>query len=214
MLLSKHSPLAPLGAALFCLCLGACASRTIEPTSAVAPQTWASHVAAAAAIDTWTLTGRLNIRQGNQSDTVNLNWAQQQANFDINLSGTLGLGAVHLQGTPTFATLEKAGEETRVLSSLDELTQEMLGYAFPAGHLLWWVRGLPAPGMPARPAWNEAGLLATLSQTDTRGSAWSLSFDRYDTTMALPLPGRIRLQQNSVQLTFLINQWQLPEQAP
>jgi outer membrane lipoprotein LolB len=203
-----------IGAALAGMLLAACNTLPDQSTSAVAPVSWPAHVAETAAIASWSLGGRLNIREGSRSDTVNLNWSQTGDSFDINISGTLGLGAVHLLGTPTLATLEKPGEAPRVLSSLDELTRDMLGYDFPADHLLWWVRGLPAPGMPSRPAWNEAGLLATLQQTDALGNAWTLAFDRYDLNNSPPLPGRIRLQQGTLQLTFLVSNWQIPGTTP
>jgi outer membrane lipoprotein LolB len=203
-----------IGAAVILLLLVACTSLPDQTATVIPPESWPDHLAAAAAIDVWSLGGRLNIRQGNQSDTVNLNWAQQQDSFDINISGALGLGAVHLQGTPALVTLAKAGEETLVLSSLDDLTRDMLGYDFPADHLLWWVRGLPAPGMPAQPAWNDAGLLATLQQTDASGKAWSLAFDRYDNKTSPALPGRISARQGTLQLTFLVSDWQLTGATP
>lgn len=214
MLFIRHSAISTMGVAVLALLLSACTNLQKSYTFPKAPPEWEARLETVSAITIWTLEGRLNIRQGNQSDTLNLNWAQQQRTFDINISGTLGLGAVHLWGTPELAILEKAGEEPRSLFSLDELTREILGYPFPARHLLWWVRGLPTPDWQAEGGWNQAGELALLLQTDNAGREWILEFDRYSPVDNIPLPGRIRIKQGDLQMTFLINSWQLPETAP
>ncbi|HWK53166.1 MAG TPA: lipoprotein insertase outer membrane protein LolB [Hyphomicrobiales bacterium] len=190
------------------LLLGACA--TTPPTLLRdAPAQWQTHQQQLALIDAWSLRGRLNVRQASANDTVSLNWDQRQHSFDIRFSGTLGLGAVAVHGDDGGVVVEKAGEEPQYLTDLGELSQVYLNFDFPAAHLLYWVRGLPVPELPARAAWNENALLATLEQTDREGRLWQLSFDRYALDLQPPLPGRIRLQQGDIRLTFLINDWQL-----
>jgi outer membrane lipoprotein LolB len=211
---SKSQPVLTTTGLLFCCLLLVSCRNLPEALSSAPPADWNSHVAMVTALEDWSLNGRLNIRQGNSSETVNLNWRQNAGNFDINLSGTLGLGAVHIYGTSTNVVLEKAGEEARLLPGLTALSQETLGYEFPAEFLLYWVRGLPVPTLPAESGWNEQGLLARLDQRDADTGNWSLDFDRYDISLQARLPGRIRLQHEGLQLTFLISAWQLPDAAP
>lgn len=189
------------------LLLSACATRLPEPAAV----DWESHSAAVAELQTWQLGGRLNVLQNRQSDTVTLNWSQQDSGFDLNLSGTLGLGAVHVYGTPSLVTVEKSGEAPLTLPGLAALTQEYFGFEFPAAQLLYWVRGIPDPALPAATTFDASQLLATLEQRDPAGQVWVLTYDRYQAVGALFLPGRIRVQREGLRLTFLIDAWTLPE---
>jgi len=162
-------------------------------------------------LDSWSLRGRLNIRSSNSNDTVNINWQQNREAFDINLSGTLGLGAVRISGDDQGVLIEKAGEESFRAPSLEVVGSEILGYVFPAGELLYWIRGLPAPGPRPGITYNPDGLIATLSQQDYTGRRWELQYDRYADIDGHYLPGRLRLEQAPYRLTFLIAKWEIPD---
>jgi outer membrane lipoprotein LolB len=198
---------------LLLLLLSACGTPPPPDYLREAPPTWAQHQASVSAIEAWQLRGRLNVRQQRSNDTVNINWEQRDAtsrNFDIRLSGTLGLGAMAVHGDASGVVVEKSGEEPLHLADLSELSRVYLDFDFPAANLLYWVRGLPVPDLSATASWTTAGRLATLEQTDHEGRHWTLSFDRYDEDTSPALPGRIRLTQDDLQLTFLINAWQFP----
>ena len=161
-------------------------------------------------LDNWSLRGRLNIRSNNGSETININWQQTQTDYDINLSGTLGLGAVHIIGSGNGVRIEKAGEAPRRAQDLESITTEMLGYAFPASELLYWIRGVPAPDREVVTTRNTDGLIATLSQQDANGQFWELQYDRFRENENIFLPGRIRLEQAQYRLTFIISSWDIP----
>jgi outer membrane lipoprotein LolB len=197
--------LARLPALALILLLSACASQF----EALNPD-WERHHRTVAALSDWGLSGRLNVRQENQSDTVQINWDQQGSGFDLVLSGSFGLGAVHVSGSPSQVTVAKAGEDSVTLPSLAALTREYFGYDFPAAQLQYWVRGIPAPGLPATTTLDQNQLLGTLTQLDENGQQWTLGYDRYQQSGSLPLPGRIRVERPGLRLTFLINSWQLP----
>lgn len=197
--------LARLPALVLVLLLASCASQF----QAVDPD-WERHHQAVSALADWGLSGRLNVRQQEQSDTVQINWDQQGAGFDLLLSGSFGLGAVQVSGTPTLITVARAGEDSVTLPSLEALTRDYFGYDFPAAQLQYWVRGIPAPGSPADTVLDENQLLGTLSQRDDSGQQWTLSYDRYQQNGAVTLPGRIRAESAGLRLTFLINHWQVP----
>lgn len=165
------------------------------------------------ALDTWSLRGRLNVRSSNASETININWAQAADNFEINLSGTLGLGAVRITGDGDGVLIEEAGEAPVQAASLEAMGTEVLGYAFPASELLYWIRGLPAPGSDPQITWNADGLVATLLQRDAHGQRWALQYDRYQDIAGHYLPGRLRLEQSPYRLTFLVNDWEIPVTA-
>jgi len=174
---------------------------------------WQEHANAIAALETWTLSGGLNIRQGRQSDSMNLNWAQDQTAFSIQLSGTLGMGAVRIQGDENQVLFEKAGEEPRSLPSLEALGREFMDYDFPAAYLTWWVRGLPVPGLPAQSTLNQQNFLQSLVQNSPDGQAYELTFDRYSVVEGMALPTRITLQSQGVSLRFRVDNWLFPAPA-
>jgi outer membrane lipoprotein LolB len=211
-----HS-LRPCAAGLLLLMLSACVTPPPPDSLREAPPTWAPHQAAVSAIDDWQLRGRLNVRQTDANDTVSINWEQHgeaaAQTFDIRLSGTLGLGAMAVHGDASGVIVEKAGEEPVHLADLGELSRVYLDFDFPAANLLYWVRGLPVPDLPAIASWTPAGQLATLEQTDHEDRRWALEFDRYETGQTPALPGRIRLEQGDLRLTFLVNAWQFASSA-
>jgi outer membrane lipoprotein LolB len=165
----------------------------------------------------WSLKGRLNVRQDKQSDTVEIYWQQQAQRFDISFrSAVLGLGTTRVFGIPTSVTVEKAGETPVTLPSLAAVTQHYLQFEFPATQLLYWVRGLPAPGVTAATEFDEHSRLASLTQRDNQGRDWQLNYDRYSEVAGMVVPNRIRLSTGNLQLTFLVNAdgWQLGSSAP
>jgi outer membrane lipoprotein LolB len=200
-----------LSAALF---LGACAT----PPLVLDDPDWLRHERSVAALQNWELSGRLVVRQDGNTDTVNINWRQLDADFDLRLFGSLGLGAVRVYGTPTRVTVEKAGEEAATLPGLGAVTQEYFGYAFPTAELLYWVRGLPAPALGGRHTYDANRMLATLRQEDASGLEWNLTFDRYmpieNAAGMTYLPGRIRAEREGLELRFLVSNWAVPEVVP
>lgn len=161
-----------------------------------------THQRQLAALQHWELQGRLNIRSAEESRTVNLRWQQHDDNYDILLSGSLGIGAVNIHGDAQQLVLEQSNEPPVYADDLSQLGETYLGYAFPADHLLYWVKGNIAPDSPFKAEYNELGLLAHLQQ-----DSWELEYDRYQRVDDINLPGRIKLQHPRYRLTFLIRRW-------
>lgn len=191
------------------LLLSACASSPLNSPG------WQAHRDSVTRVEHWQLDGRLNIRQGRESDTISLNWNQQGNHVAIRLSATLlGLGGVRIEGDQTQVVVEKNGDEPRVLPGLDALSSEYLDYDFPAAYLLWWVRGLPVPSLPAAPVLDQNQLLQSLVQTAPDGQRWELSYANYERVDEVILPRNIDLQSQGVRLRFRINDWQLGDERP
>jgi outer membrane lipoprotein LolB len=186
------------------LIIAACQSNT----GVLISREWEDHRYLMETLSTWTLQGRLNIRQQNNSDTVSVNWQQQEQDFVINLSGVFGLGATMISGDQYSIRLERGNEEVLTAASLNEFTREVIGYEFPAEVLYYWVRGIPAPDRPADIELNDQQLLSVLRQIDSQGNTWQLEYDRYTVTDGHSLPGRIRMSQADYRLTLLIQDWQ------
>ena len=192
----------------FILCLSLLAI-SCTTSSKLNNRNWQDHQALVEATTQWTLQGRLNIRQSNNSDTVSINWQQQEQQFEINLSGALGLGATMISGNQTMIRLQRDNEDPILAANLSELSRDYLGYEFPAEALYYWIRGIPSPDSTAALEFDENQLLTNLSQRDAQGNNWQLIYDRYQDAEGLSLPARIRMTHPDYRLTFIIQSWQI-----
>lgn len=186
------------------LLLGSCTTG-----NSLIDRNWQAHQLLVSNANSWTLQGRLNIRQANNSDTVSINWQQMAQGFEINLSGALGLGATMISGNQDSIILQQGNENSIEAANLGELSSDYLGYEFPAEALQYWVRGIPSPDSPAAMELNENQLLESLSQRDAQGNNWLLEYDRYQESGGLNLPGRIRISHPDYLLTLIIQSWQI-----
>lgn len=189
-------------ALLVLISLPAC--TTVQVPVFTPAEGWQQHQSAIQTIESWHLQGRLAIRTAQESNTVSINWWQDNQNFEITLSGLLGLGAVNISGNNRIVILEKAGEEPVLAASLEDIGQDYLGYEFPASELYYWIRGIPDPSANNQILVNADQRLASLSQND-----WQMEYDRYQEVSLFVLPGRIRLEHGPYRLTFLINSWEI-----
>ena len=189
---------------IFSLLLASCTT-----SSSLTDRNWQVHQSLISNTSYWTLQGRLNIRQANNSDTVSINWQQREQDFEINLSGALGIGATTISGNQNFTSLQQGNENPVEAANIGELSRSYLGYELPTEALLYWVRGIPSPNSPASMEFNENQLLASLSQRDAQGNNWQLEYDRYQDSDGLSLPGRIRMSHPDYLLTFIIQSWQV-----
>lgn len=154
-------------------------------------------------IDGWQIDGKLGYKAADQAGSGTLFWLQRQDYSDIRLAGPVGMGALHLVGKPGKVSLEVSGEGTFEAESPEALLQQQLGWQLPVSHLLWWVRGLPAPGSPMQ---GELGNLNRLEWLIQDG--WQVNYSNYEQHDGYLLPGKLKLFGPQVTLTLVIKEWQ------
>ena len=136
-------------------------------------QTWKTHKQQLSELDAWQIDGKVGIRAPRDSGSGTLFWLQRQGYYDIRLSGPLGRGA------------------------------EQLGWRLPVSHLLWWVRGLPAPDSKSRLTLDADSRLARLEQ-----DGWQIEYTRYAEQNGYWLPERLKLHGQDLDVTLVIKDWQ------
>ncbi len=149
----------------------------------------------------WQIKGKIGVRTQSEGGSAYLDWSQAQDSFYITLSGPLGQGTTVVSGNPTGARLEQP-DGTYIAESPDQLVRDHTGWAIPINNLLYWVKGMPAPGGKPALTFNTLGTLATLQQ-----DGWSLSFDQYGQLMGTLLPQKIRIQKGELKVTLIIKDW-------
>lgn len=190
---------------ILALGLGACSNlhqrETLEFGGDAAA--WQSHRQAVAPLDSWILQGKLGVKAPGESGSGTVFWLQQQDYYDIRLSGPLGRGATRIQGSDRGITLDIAGQPSMSAPSAEALLEEQIGWRLPVEHLLWWVRGLPAPDSPSRLQLNPDSQLARLAQ-----AGWTVEYSRYQQIDGVTLPQRLQLSGHNILLTLVITRWE------
>ena len=187
--------------ALLAGCAGLTSRESLEGEGS--PALWQSHKQQIGSLDAWQISGKVGIRAAQDSGSGTLFWLQRQDYYDIRLSGPLGRGAARLTGRPGAIQLEVANQGRYQAASPEQLLQQQLGLNLPVPHLLWWIRGLPAPDSRSRLTLDRDSRLAQLSQ-----DGWQVEYLRYAEQDGYWLPERLKLSGHDMQVTLVIKDWQ------
>jgi outer membrane lipoprotein LolB len=187
--------------ALLAGCAGLTSRESLEGEGS--PALWQSHKQQIGSLDAWQISGKVGIRAAQDSGSGTLFWLQRQDYYDIRLSGPLGRGAARLTGRPGAIQLEVANQGRYQAASPEQLLQQQLGLNLPVSHLLWWIRGLPAPDSRSRLTLDRDSRLAQLSQ-----DGWQVEYLRYAEQDGYWLPERLKLSGHDMQVTLVIKDWQ------
>ncbi|MDO6564879.1 lipoprotein insertase outer membrane protein LolB [Amphritea sp. 1_MG-2023] len=187
----------------FVLLLSGCSGLTSQTTAPINQRSWHDHYQALLTTDEWQLKGKIGIRTEEQNNSANLFWEQQQQHYLIELTGPLGQGGARIEGNGDGISIDIAGEEPLWAATPEQLMQQTLGWQFPVRELLYWVRGIPAPNSPYDLSLNQQ-LAQQLNQND-----WQINYLRYNYQSNYPLPEKITIRRNGLQLTIIAKEWQI-----
>ncbi len=199
------SPARWLLAALAALLLAGCATA---PPVTPAPG-WPSEAAARRAatmgdIRTWTIRGRLGVHTGREGFSAAIVWRQDGDRFDIRLFDQLGRQVAWLRGDGGQVSLTNHRGKTFRAQSAEQLMRAQLGWALPIRSLLYWVKGLPDPKLPAwREEYDDGGRLVRLEQ-----GGWSVRIPRYLSPDERAFPALIKLRRKDFSAKLLIKHWE------
>lgn len=90
------------------------------------------------------LNGKIGIRTPQQSGSAFFTWVQQDEQFELELTGILGVGKTQISGQPGQVTLNSAKTGLIQADSAEELLQRATGWQAPITHLVDWVQARPA----------------------------------------------------------------------
>lgn len=165
---------------------------------------WQQHKSKIAELTTWQIDGKVGIRSSKDSGSATLFWLQQLDYYDIRLSGPLGRGATRIIGKPGDVTIEIAGQGRFSAATPEELLEQQIGWSLPVSHLVWWVKGLPAPNSQSRITLDAHSRLQKLQQ-----DGWTIDYLEYADKGGYWLPERIKAYNSDLQVTLVAKQWTL-----
>ncbi len=182
------------------LLLSSCAARMDIPVN----EDWERRSQVLHSLQAWDFTGRIGVRDENESQSSRIRWQQRGDNYVINLWGTLNIGATEIIGSPDQVRLQQEGEAPLITDTPEQLIHEQLGYELPVSNLNYWIKGIPAPGSTATPIFNEDNQLISLLQ-----SGWQIDYLGYTNYGIEALPTQVRMQKPPLRLDFVRLSWTL-----
>lgn len=183
--------------------LAGCAS-TPEPVPTGTQEDWLAHRDDIAALRSWDLSGRIAVSNEDQGWSAQFDWRQREDRFHIRLRGPLGQGAVELLGDTRGVHLLQPGKPTVSAPSAELLLEQQTGWRLPVSGLQFWLRGLPVPGVDSDFQVDVQGRLIDLRQYD-----WTIDYKAYQETGPHWLPQRMKLEDPSLRVKFVVDQWRL-----
>ncbi|MEH6627177.1 MAG: lipoprotein insertase outer membrane protein LolB [Motiliproteus sp.] len=194
----------PISLALLFLLPG-CSSTPSEPQTSAPSHSWMQQQQWLEGQQHWQINGKIGIRQGQELTAAAMSWTQQSDRYHIFMSGPMGQGAIDIKGSHQNVTMQISGEGIYFASSPEELLEQRLGWSLPIGNLLYWIKGLPAPGTAHQKSLDQHNRLETLEQNN-----WQIRYHSYRTVEDGNLPGKIVLRQGKkIRVTLIIKEWNL-----
>ncbi len=175
----------------------------IKPAqSAASKALYLKHQQEIAAIQQFSLQGRIGVQSENKGFSGGLTWQHDNANDDISLFSPLGGQVASIKKTATQVTL--VDDKGNSISEVDAetLTQKTLGWQLPLSGLADWALGRPTSSHIMNSAWDEQGYLITLKQ-----DGWDIKYENYSEQNGRLIPRKILLKNEKIHLKLLIEHW-------
>ncbi|MDX1460727.1 MAG: lipoprotein insertase outer membrane protein LolB [Xanthomonadales bacterium] len=185
------------------LVLASCASaRRVGPSSEAGLEQYRQRAEQLRAVDTWHLSGRLSVDDGEEGGSGTLQWQIAPGAQELSFRGALGRGAWQIHAQPGRAVLGFAAGRVVEAETVEELVYAELGWGVPVQALRWWVVGLADHGPHEALRVDDNGDLVELDQHN-----WQVSFDRYREFDGHRLPGRIEAKQGARRVKLALAKW-------
>jgi len=165
----------------------------------------ARHLEQLAAIEAFSLHGRIGVQTNSKGFSGSLQWQHRSTGDDINLYSPLGSQVVSITRTADQVTLQDSSGKRFSAADAETLTQETLGWKLPLTGLADWSIGRPTQSPVQKSIWNDQGLLISLEQ-----DGWKIEYDNYEQQGDYTLPGKIYLKSEKLNLKLLVETWNAP----
>jgi outer membrane lipoprotein LolB len=186
--------MAPVSLVLGCLLIAGCTGLPSPPQTP----------------ETFVLTGKVGVREADESFSANLLWHQMGEAFEIDLWGPLGQGRVKLVKKDGEIRLE-SDKGVLAQGEPEAVMRAHLGWSLPLEVLPAWVQGGPVAGVPASNlTQDEAGRVLSFGQL-----GWDVVLERYlsipesvdSEAPARELPRRVTATREDARVRLVISEW-------
>lgn len=181
--MSRMSPRLSLVSAVAVFMLSGCQLITQQPTLSSQQLESGQQVSPS---NQFSLQGKIGVKTPEQSGSAYYTWVQDQADFNIQLNGILGMGKTIIEGQDGKVSLNSAKTGLISAESPEALLEQATGWVAPITALVDWVQ--------ARPASPQAKVQKDASQRISQivEDGWTVDLSYQD---AAELPNKLVLVQ-------------------
>ena len=133
-------------------------------------------------------------------------WVQRGEQIDIELLTPLGQTIARIAIAPGRARIEQSGGDVREAASIDQLTEQTLGWTLPVNGLRYWLQGF------MRDAHGQLASVAPDQSRTLRDDGWKLRYVSWQADGSTAMPKRIDFTRDTAQselaLRVVIDRWQ------
>lgn len=155
------------------------------------------------AIHSFEANGKVSFTHGKHGGNASFEWKQSKDHYSILLIGALGIAAVRINNNGQEISLTTSRGEKHFAKSAEQLIKETLGWDIPVTPLVYWLRGIPAPGKSeSRGLLDKQGRLVLLEQ-----QGWKIRYQTYINVSGVELPQKMLLEHGPVRVRFIFKNW-------
>ena len=158
-----------------------------------------------ASLTQWQAGGRILLNASGEASNVAMQWQQNGADFNVALTGPLGLRLLHAEQKGETATLQVRGQRPVSGKSVETLVRSRLNLPIPMSQFSFWLRGMPGTG--ESPQWDEFGRLQALDYRDEQGNLWKASISNYSLVENIDLPSLITVKNRRDEIQVSLKKW-------
>lgn len=158
-----------------------------------------------AALQNWTLDGRIAVRGRDDAWQANLFWDHDPHQDRIRLSGPLSQGVVSVILQNNLIYINEGEGRAQLSKDPDAALREKLGFAVPFRSLRYWILGIPDPSQPVETLKPADGAAQAFRQGD-----WTVQVDRRIEAAGHQLPQKLLTQGLGFSLKLIVDQWETP----
>lgn len=184
-------------ASLLPLLLGACASQPSVPVAAMK----AAEPPAVALLSRFEIDGRLQVRDGDKTAAVGVEWMHAEEGDEWLFSGPLGQGLARIQSGPEGARMTLADGRRVEAPSAAELAERLFEVHAPFAQLPRWVTARLPGGAEVRELDAVGRPLRVVDQ------GWTIEYLEYAGDAPADLPRKIDIHRGDTRLRLIIDTW-------
>lgn len=184
-------------ASLLPLLLAACVSSPVVPPVAVR----VPEPSPLAALSRFEIDGRLQVRDGDKSAAVGVEWMHAEESDEWLFSGPLGQGLARIQSASDGARMTLADGRRVEAASAAELAERLFDVQAPFAQLPRWVTGRLPAGAEVRELDSAGRPLRVVDQ------GWTIEYLEYAGDSRTDLPRKIDIHRGETRLRLIIDTW-------
>ncbi|ENM5749624.1 lipoprotein insertase outer membrane protein LolB [Vibrio mimicus] len=186
--------------------LAGCATTPPQPVNVQ----WQSHQLVLQQIQAYQLTGKLGYIAPDLRQSFNFQWQKSPQQLSLRLSNFLGQTVLNLRVDEQGAQVDTYDDQIYRDQDAQSLIRNLTGLDIPIEQLEDWILGLPTQATHYE--LNEQNTLANLTKLASTAE-WQVEYQRYQAidwqNQVIPLPDKLKLQQNKTSIQLVISQWTL-----